>query len=281
MTKVVSHLMKLGLTEYEAKAYIAAVALGEGTIKEISEESKVPRSRAYDVMERLVQKGLVEAGSSSPRCYRANEPTIASSHLLDDMKRANDEAIRELSKIGHKAETRENPIWTVRGEWAIDHRVSEILERAKSEVSVLFLNNKNAIRYAKVIAEQSENKRITVMLHHQPESFLGLLGKSRVMRIRPIPDFLEGTEGMLDEKGFTTKDGKYCIEMVMHSDQNDSLMVTMEGEDRRAIVITGTILDFFSHQTLEHVARSAEDVIPQQLGVSKKKSQSGSVKTHY
>ncbi len=275
MTNVVSHLMKLGLTEYEAKAYIAAVALGEGTIKDISEESKVPRSRAYDVMERLVQKGLVEVGSSSPRCYRANEPTIASNHLLDDMKRANEEAIKELSKIGHKAETQENPIWTVRGEWAIDHRVGEILERARSEVSILFLNNRHAIRYAKVIAEQSEMKHITVVLHHQPESFLGLLGKSRVMRIKPIPNFLESSGGVLSEKGFTTKDGKYCIEMVVHSDQNDSLMLTMEGEVRRAIIITGTILDFFSRQTIEQVVRSAEEVLPAQTSASKKKTQSG------
>ena len=54
MSGITEHLMSLGMSEYEAKAYIATVVLGEGTIKEISDESKVPRSRAYDVMVRLL-----------------------------------------------------------------------------------------------------------------------------------------------------------------------------------------------------------------------------------
>ncbi len=81
------------------------------------------------------------------------------------------------------------------------------------------------------------------------------------MRIKPIPEFIFGSGGVLNEKGFITKDGKYCIEMVMHSDRDDSLVVTTEGEERRAIVITGTILNFFTHQSFDRVIRSAEDVI--------------------
>jgi HTH-type transcriptional regulator, sugar sensing transcriptional regulator len=260
MTIVVDHLMRLGLTKYEARAYVATVAIGEGTIKEISEESGVPRSRAYDVMERLAQKGFVEVGSSSPRCYRANEPITASNHLMEEIRRSNDEVLRELSKIGERAESRNNPIWTVKGEWAIDHKVSDILEGANSEVTILCFNNRNLIRYAKMITQLSEKKKITVVVGHQPEGFVGLLGKSRVMRIRPIPGFFTDAEGVLNEKGFVTSDGKYCIELVIRSDRDDSLLVTKEGEGRRAIVITGTILNFFSHQTVDHVVHSAEEV---------------------
>jgi sugar-specific transcriptional regulator TrmB len=261
MSKVVGHLMKLGLTEYEARVYIATVALGEGTIKAISAESGVPRSRTYDVLERLAEKGMVEAGSSSPRCYRANEPITVSNKLMEDLRRNSDEILGELNRISRTAETRENPIWTVKGEWAIDHKVSDILERAKDQVTILGLTNTILIRYARMIAQHSQGKGITVVLCHQPESFIGLLGRSRVMRINPIPGFLGNDEGVLNEKGFVTKDEKYCIELVIHSDSDESLLVTKEGEDRRAIFINGTILNFFSHQTLEQVVRSAEDVV--------------------
>jgi sugar-specific transcriptional regulator TrmB len=272
MTDVVSHLVRLGLSEYEARAYIATVAIGEGTIKEISEESGVPRSRAYDVMERLAEKWHGGGGSSSPRCYRANEPLIASNHLMEEIRHANDEILLQLSEIGRKAEKRENPIWTVKGEWAIDHKVSDILEEAKNNVAILCFNNKNIFRYAELITRLSEQKHITIVLGHQAESFVGLLGKSRVMQIRPTPVFLNEGEGTLNEKGFVTKDGKYCIELVIHSDRDDSLLVTKEGEGRRAIAISGTILNFFSHESVESVIRTAEDVPAAKPGAGRRAS---------
>ncbi|MGE5379290.1 MAG: TrmB family transcriptional regulator [Candidatus Saccharibacteria bacterium] len=271
MTDIVDHLVRLGLTEYEARAYIATVALGEGTVKEISAESGVPRSRAYDVLERLVEKGMVEAGSSSPRCYRANEPITASHHLMEDIRRSNDEALRELSRIGQKAETRDNPIWTVKGEWAIDHKISEMLEDANSHVYILCFNNKNLIRFAKLISTLSQKKSITVVVSHQAESFAGLLGKARLMKLLPAPMFMSQDEGVLNEKGYTTKDGKHTIELVIHSDRDDSLLVTKEGEGRRAIVIVGTILNFFSHETIESVVRSAEEIVASPATIGKRK----------
>jgi len=39
MSDIIEHLTQLGMSEYEAKAYIATVVLGEGTIKEISDDS--------------------------------------------------------------------------------------------------------------------------------------------------------------------------------------------------------------------------------------------------
>jgi len=41
MADVIKHLMRLGLSEYEARAYVATVSLGEGTVNEISKESGV------------------------------------------------------------------------------------------------------------------------------------------------------------------------------------------------------------------------------------------------
>jgi sugar-specific transcriptional regulator TrmB len=211
-------------------------------------------------MDRLAEKGLVEAGSSSPRCYRANEPITASHHLMEDIRRSNDEVLRELSRIGHKAETRDNPIWTVKGEWAIDHKINEMLEDANDQVYILCFNNKNLLRFAKLISALSHEKSITVVLSHQAESFAGLLGQARLMRLQPTPMFMDGDEGTLNERGYMTRDGKHTIELVIHSDKDDSLLVTKEGEGRRAIVIVGTILNFFSHETVEQVVRSAEDV---------------------
>jgi sugar-specific transcriptional regulator TrmB len=58
--------MRLGLTEYEARAYVAIVSIGEGGISDISQQSGIPRSRVYDIMDRLATKGFVEVGAMKP-----------------------------------------------------------------------------------------------------------------------------------------------------------------------------------------------------------------------
>jgi Sugar-specific transcriptional regulator TrmB len=54
---IVVGLKKLGLTEYEARAYAALVGLGEATAREIHEASRVPRTRIYDILRDLGGKG--------------------------------------------------------------------------------------------------------------------------------------------------------------------------------------------------------------------------------
>jgi DNA-binding MarR family transcriptional regulator len=50
---------KLGLTKGEIKVYLALTRLGEITVGPIVKESKVTKSKIYDILERLIEKGLV------------------------------------------------------------------------------------------------------------------------------------------------------------------------------------------------------------------------------
>ncbi len=52
-------LEKIGLTENEAKVYLALLKLGQTTAGPIVDEAYVTRSKIYDLLERLKQKGLV------------------------------------------------------------------------------------------------------------------------------------------------------------------------------------------------------------------------------
>ena len=55
---IVDGLRKLGLTEYEAKAYATLVGMGEATAREVHELCGVPRTRIYDILRDLDGKGL-------------------------------------------------------------------------------------------------------------------------------------------------------------------------------------------------------------------------------
>ncbi|MCX6650124.1 MAG: hypothetical protein NT131_00475 [Methanomassiliicoccales archaeon] len=250
MPDIIDHLQKLGLSEYEAKAYVAAVALGEGTIKEISEESKVPRSRAYDIMERLLEKGFVEAGNTVPRCYRANDPAEAFDHLIVEIESSRDEVVKALDEIGQRAERRDNPIWTIKGEWAIDHKVSEMLDSAQKDVVIISLHNSYLRRYAKQIARVSAEKPITVLIAHDAEGFVGLLGKARTIKLSdkmlsPPEPFMTGTMDLMP------KDPEYDVELLMVCDHGDSMVLSKEGNGHRAIISSGTVVDYFINRIME------------------------------
>jgi|SRR3989344_2083216 len=52
-------LMSLGLTEGEAKAYIAMIETGSSTVGPIAKKSGISYSKIYEVLQRLIDKGVV------------------------------------------------------------------------------------------------------------------------------------------------------------------------------------------------------------------------------
>ena len=70
-----SLLEKLGLTKGEIKVYLALNKLGEATIGPIGKESKVSKSKMYDILDKLIDKGLagyvIKGGSKH---FVANDP---------------------------------------------------------------------------------------------------------------------------------------------------------------------------------------------------------------
>lgn len=100
-------LDKAGLTEYEAKCFVALTRIDEGTAKEISQLSGVPQSRVYDTVEQLHEMGLVDIQQSEPRLYRAISKTEALDKLHREYK-ANLEAADSALDEVKSAETQED-----------------------------------------------------------------------------------------------------------------------------------------------------------------------------
>jgi sugar-specific transcriptional regulator TrmB len=59
MTKMVEQLVNLGLTEYEAKVYLALLSENPATGYQVSKRSGVPRSMVYEALGRLEARGAV------------------------------------------------------------------------------------------------------------------------------------------------------------------------------------------------------------------------------
>ena len=50
---IIDTLQEIGLTEYQSRAYVAAVSLGTARLSALSDESDIPQQRIYDVVDVL------------------------------------------------------------------------------------------------------------------------------------------------------------------------------------------------------------------------------------
>ena len=84
MMGVVEKLQKVGLTEYEAKAYVGLLSDHLSTATNLSEKSGVPRTRIYSVLESLANKGWIRIYSGIPLLFKAVDPHNVFDRIKED-----------------------------------------------------------------------------------------------------------------------------------------------------------------------------------------------------
>ena len=84
-------LEDIGLNMYERKIYSALLGRGVSTAGELSEMTNVPRSRAYDVLESLAEKGFAVIKSSKPMEYVSIPPQQA----IENIKKQHRQELQE------------------------------------------------------------------------------------------------------------------------------------------------------------------------------------------
>jgi len=72
--KAAEVLGKVGLTQYEARAYIALVARGLGDAATLATAAGIPRTSAYKVLESLAEKGYAKPTGGKPILFRPTPP---------------------------------------------------------------------------------------------------------------------------------------------------------------------------------------------------------------
>lgn len=87
MEGVVEKLRQVGLTEYEAKVYLALLNTHLNTATQVSEKSGVPRTKIYSVLEALKNKGWVRVYSGVPLLFKAVAPRAVFEKVKGDLER--------------------------------------------------------------------------------------------------------------------------------------------------------------------------------------------------
>ena len=92
-------LQKLGLTEYEAKTLGALFKLKESEVPHISRAAQVPKTRVYDVLDKLVEKNLIIEIYGRPKKYKVVETEQAFSELINSKKKEIKDLEQQVEKI--------------------------------------------------------------------------------------------------------------------------------------------------------------------------------------
>ena len=92
-------LEDIGLNMYERKIYSALLGRSVSTAGELSEMTNVPRSRAYDVLESLAEKGFVVIKSSKPMEYVSIPPQQAIENIKEQHRKELEEKLDKLDSF--------------------------------------------------------------------------------------------------------------------------------------------------------------------------------------
>jgi sugar-specific transcriptional regulator TrmB len=144
--ELVAQLTRLGLTSYEAKAYLTLIRRDSFTAAQVARQSGLPRQRIYDVLGSLVQKGLAVSRPGNVVKYAATAPELAIDLLLtahrDELSRMERDArgmVKDLKPAFEAGQAHTDPleyIEVLRDRRAINERFAELQGNVKKEILV-------------------------------------------------------------------------------------------------------------------------------------------------
>lgn len=150
--EVMDALKGIGLNLYERKLWVALLARGTATAGELSGIASVPRSRTYDVLQTLADRGFVVVQTSKPLRYVAIEPVEAlekAKQRLREKFRQMEEKIERLKisdlmnelnalhKQGLQLVSLEDITGALKGKYSVLQQMDSMLRGASSSVNIV------------------------------------------------------------------------------------------------------------------------------------------------
>jgi len=157
---IVERLKSIGLTDYEARIYLALVEGQQLDARGLSQASEVPYSKIYEVVSRLEKKGLVEVHRGRPMLFRAASPDKALERWgrgyvdqvrqrfqekLGEIERECSETVAAINKAleavlvdlqriyedSPRLRVNEELVWTIMGKESVVSQALEVIREAK------------------------------------------------------------------------------------------------------------------------------------------------------
>lgn len=199
---IVDNLKLFGLSEYEARAYVALTTLGTASVTEVSQVCDVPRSNLYAALEKLAEKGFAETQQGRPVLFKARHPKEALPEIRDKQLESMRKAEKEIGeKLGAMASKKIDAtpalVWGVRGVNSVMNKLAEIVSRSKKE---LFINITSVSVLSQPVLEELKKasaRGVEIRITTQKGGDLSKLRKLGIVRVR---EKIYGVDVLSDDK---------------------------------------------------------------------------------
>lgn len=152
--EIMSLLRRTGLSEYEAKAYLALVMRSHTSAEEVADVADIPRTSAYKALESLSKKGFVISRAGRPVIFHP----VAPMEIRDRMVAELDRGFTLLDSLKGTLTEKGMPqlIYTISGKDKVLAKIGEMLDQAKDEFflsspTLLEINNAYAQKFTNAL----------------------------------------------------------------------------------------------------------------------------------
>jgi len=128
----------LGLSEYEAKVYIALIESGHANARTLSIISGVPRTKVYSVLKKLIDINLVIEIPEELRKFAPTPPETALKSYLKSYQSLVENLVSVVTsleetfrKTKDEEKLQRGEIWIIKGRQEILKKIREMLSRTK------------------------------------------------------------------------------------------------------------------------------------------------------
>ncbi len=126
--RIAGTLESLGLSTYEAKAYIALVAHGYGSAETIAQTASIPRTSAYKVLQSLCDKGYAISTRGRPQMFRPEPPSSVKRRAVEAIS----DTFDKLEMVHEVLRDRGEPqlVYTIAGRERVLKKIGELLDQS-------------------------------------------------------------------------------------------------------------------------------------------------------
>lgn len=188
---LLTELMQIGFTEYEAKVYLALLREYPATGYQLSKTSGVPRSMVYENLSRLHARGMVlETMEGRATLYRPLPPKTLLSRYETEHERLISGLRDGLEAI--YTETQDDRVWSIDGRTAVLAYATRMLREANSDVYLVLTDDDVAALREEITAVCVRGLNVNTLLTGEDNLEFG-----RVARHPPLESELQELTGTL------------------------------------------------------------------------------------
>lgn len=245
----IANLKKIGLNEYEARAYASLVGLHEATAREILEAGGIPQGRVYDVLKELAKRGYIEIQEGNPTYYRAIDPAEVIRNLSSEYTQNLQQSMDALKDL-HVVTASRYPLWVLHNDQAIINRINTLLKSAEREIIIFSSHPVFFRQFSEELVRLQKHCDITVIVD-DPGKFA-----FRQLKVRKANQEFFYIMGDIEHEGVT-----YTNIFSIIIDEKEAFDVMSIGDTRIGVVTKLPVFTYIFKRWLKkiHILEEKED----------------------